>query len=305
MRVRPLQPTDRDEWYRMRCALWPDHDPRELDAEMRAAETTGTICGWPTRVFVLDRGEGRLGGFLEATLRSFAHGCRTSPVGYIEGWHVDDDLRRRGFGRALVRAAEDWARAQGCREMASDCNATNVVSFAAHGKLGYSVSDKSILFRKALVDAPVSDDQRDWIALTSQGLSVATALKLVTDASAGGIAVFLGTTRAETNDRGQPLVALDYEAYPEMALEQMRDLARRARQRWPIVRLALLHCIGRVPLGEPSVIIAVACAHRGEAFDACEWLIDTLKVQVPIWKKEIWSDGTGTWVDPGGERPQS
>ena len=129
-------------------------------------------------------------------------------------------------------------------------------------------------------------------------MTVGAAVKLVTDAAAGGIAVFLGTTRAEYNAAKQPLVALDYEAYPEMALQQMRDLARRARERWQIARLALLHRTGRVPVAEPSVIIAVAAPHRGEAFDACEWLIDTLKKEVAIWKKEVWSDGSASWVDP-------
>ena len=147
------------------------------------------------------------------------------------------------------------------------------------------------------MNSPQPAAENDWIVLTREALPVEQAAKSVTDPRSGGIAVFVGTTRAEVNDRGEPLVALDYEAYPEMALEQMRDLARRARQRWPIVRLAILHAVGRVPLGEPSVIIAVACAHRGEAFDACEWLIDTLKAEVAIWKKEIWSDGSGTWVD--------
>jgi molybdopterin synthase catalytic subunit len=138
----------------------------------------------------------------------------------------------------------------------------------------------------------------DWIEIPATSLSARAAVDAVAAAGAGGIAVFLGTTRAEENERGQPLVALDYEAYPEMAGQQMRDLARRAREKWPIVRLALLHRAGRVPIGEASVIIAVACAHRGEAFDACEWLIDTLKAEVAIWKKEIWGDGSGTWVDP-------
>jgi len=78
-----------------------------------------------------------------------------------------------------------------------------------------------------------------------------------------------------------------------MAKQQMRDLARRARQRWPIVRLALLHRVGRVPLTQPSVLIAVSTPHRAEAFEACRWLIDTLKSEVTIWKKEIWDDGAG------------
>jgi molybdopterin synthase catalytic subunit len=134
------------------------------------------------------------------------------------------------------------------------------------------------------------------IDLSASPLSVEAATRFVTDAQVGGITIFIGTTRAESSPASQPLVALDYEAYPEMALQQMHDLAQRAWQRWPIVRLAMLHRSGRVDVGEPSVIIAVACAHRGESFDACEWLIDTLKQEVAIWKKEVWADGTGTWA---------
>ncbi len=136
----------------------------------------------------------------------------------------------------------------------------------------------------------------DWIDLSSQPLDSASAVAFVTVAEAGGIAQFVGTTRAEKNRQGHALIALDYEAYPEMASAQMQDLAARARQRWPVLKLALLHRTGRVAVGEPSVIIAVSAPHRGEAFDACRWLIDTLKSEVAIWKKEIWNDGTGTWV---------
>jgi molybdopterin synthase catalytic subunit len=121
-------------------------------------------------------------------------------------------------------------------------------------------------------------------------------MQFVTDARAGGLAIFLGTTRAETASTGQLLVALDYEAYPEMAQAQLVTLAQSARQRWPILKLALLHRTGRVAVGEPSVVIAVSTPHRAEAFDACRWLIDTLKADVAIWKKEIWEDGSGTWV---------
>jgi len=142
--------------------------------------------------------------------------------------------------------------------------------------------------------------ERDWIAVSSQPLDVAAAVAHVTDALAGGIDLFLGTTRQEQAEGGRQLLALDYEAYQEMALKQMQDLARRARARWPIVRLALLHRVGRVALGEPSVIIAVATPHRADAFEACRFLIDELKKDVAIWKKEIWADGSMTWVHPGG-----
>ena len=138
----------------------------------------------------------------------------------------------------------------------------------------------------------------DWIGILDEPLAVAAATEFVTHPDAGGIAIFLGTTRAEKNDAGNELLALDYEAYAEMATTQLRDLAKRAREKWPIAKLALLHRVGRVKVGEPSVLIAVATPHRGESFGACEWLIDTLKKEVAIWKKEIWADGSDSWVEP-------
>src|SRR5579884_4289898 len=138
----------------------------------------------------------------------------------------------------------------------------------------------------------------DWIQLHGEPIAVAAVLEFVSDPSAGGIAVFLGTTRSETSDSNQPLAALDYEAYDEMALRQLHDLAARVRVRWPVLRLCVLHRTGRVPVAEPSVVIAVSTPHRAEAFDACRWIIDTLKSEVAIWKKEVWSDGTGNWVHP-------
>ncbi|HEY2589054.1 MAG TPA: molybdenum cofactor biosynthesis protein MoaE [Tepidisphaeraceae bacterium] len=138
----------------------------------------------------------------------------------------------------------------------------------------------------------------DWIQLHAERIEVGRVNEFVRVPEAGGIAIFLGTTRAETSPDGQSLVALDYEAYEDMARQQMEQLARQARQRWRIRRLAILHRTGRVALAHPSVIIAVSCPHRGEAFDACRWLIDTLKAQVPIWKKEVWDGGRERWVHP-------
>jgi molybdopterin synthase catalytic subunit len=138
----------------------------------------------------------------------------------------------------------------------------------------------------------------DWVQLQDEAIDTAAAIDFVADPDSGGIAVFLGTTRRKTQDSGRTLLALDYEAYAEMAIAQMRDLARLARQRWPIRRLAILHRTGRVKLAEPSVVIAVSTPHRAEAFEACRWIIDTLKKDVPIWKKEVWADGSGSWVHP-------
>ena len=138
----------------------------------------------------------------------------------------------------------------------------------------------------------------DLIAIQAEPIDAARLIAFVTDPRAGGIATFHGITRSETSPDGRELVALDYDAYIEMALKQLRELAAQARERWPIVKLAVVHRTGRVVLGEPSVVIAAACPHRGEAFDACRWIIDALKKDVAIWKKEVWADGSGSWVHP-------
>src|SRR5688572_14100023 len=130
----------------------------------------------------------------------------------------------------------------------------------------------------------------DLIELTSEPLGPNAAAAFVVDPAAGGVAVFVGTTRVERGPTGAALVALEYEAYAEMAMRAMRSLAGRARERWPVAKLALLHRVGRVVVGEASVVVAVSSGHRAEAFEACRWLIDTLKAEVPIWKKEVWAD---------------
>ena len=137
----------------------------------------------------------------------------------------------------------------------------------------------------------------DWLAILGEPLDAKRAVEFVTDPWAGGIDLFAGTTRAQTSADGRTLAALDYEAYEPMAMEQLRELAKEARAKWPVAKIAILHRIGRVAVGEPSVLIAVSTPHRAQAFEACRWLIDTLKERVAIWKKEIWSDGTGVWVE--------
>jgi len=120
---------------------------------------------------------------------------------------------------------------------------------------------------------------------------------------AGAVCSFLGTVREMTGDRRT--ASLDYEAYPAMALKKLEELEAEARQRWPILEVALVHRVGHLDLGEISVVVAVSCPHRHQAFDACRWLIDTLKEVVPIWKKEVWADGREEWVHPGLTTPAS
>jgi molybdopterin synthase catalytic subunit len=110
----------------------------------------------------------------------------------------------------------------------------------------------------------------------------------------GAVCVFDGIVR--DNSRGRKTLHLDYEAYREMALEQMRGLAAEAVTKFGVRDVALVHRLGRLRVGETSVLVAVASAHRGAAFEACRWLIDTLKKTVPIWKKEQFVDGA-IWAD--------
>jgi MoaE-MoaD fusion protein len=110
----------------------------------------------------------------------------------------------------------------------------------------------------------------------------------------GAVLVFEGVVRNQT--RGRKTLYLDYEAYEEMALQQMDLLANQALQQFQIRDVAIVHRLGRLEIGETSVLIAVASAHRAAAFDACRWLIDTLKRTVPIWKKEHFEDGA-VWAD--------
>jgi molybdopterin converting factor subunit 1 len=111
---------------------------------------------------------------------------------------------------------------------------------------------------------------------------------------AGGVVSFIG--RVRNHARGQTIEHLEYEAYPAMAEKEMEKIVDEAAEKWPGTRVAIAHRIGRLEIGDAAVIVIAASAHRGEAFDACEFAIDTLKVTVPIWKREVATDGA-YWVD--------
>jgi molybdopterin synthase catalytic subunit len=116
----------------------------------------------------------------------------------------------------------------------------------------------------------------------------------VSHPSVGGIVVFEGVVR--DNARGKQVRYLEYDVYEEMAREEIQKIIEEARKRWNVERIAIAHRFGRLEIGEASVIIVVACPHRAEAFDACRYLIDTLKTTVPIWKKEVATNGE-EWVE--------
>jgi molybdopterin synthase catalytic subunit len=140
------------------------------------------------------------------------------------------------------------------------------------------------------------------IELTTDTIDTAAVLRHVESPLAGAVVLFLGTTREITKDRRTS--SLDYEAFGDMAKAKLTELEVEARRRWPIVECAIVHRLGHLELGEASVAVAVSTPHRRDAFEAGQWLIDTLKQIVPIWKKENWADGTSEWVHPvEGMRP--
>jgi aminoglycoside 6'-N-acetyltransferase I len=145
--VRSLAESDLGEWLRLRTLLWDGSSEEDHKAEMVE------IIEHPDSQFVAvaDIGGGRLAGFLEASIRSHVEDCETENVGYLEGWFVDPEHRQVGIGTRLVRYAEDWARARGCTEMASDAELNNVVSQQAHARLGYEETSRLVHLRKELV----------------------------------------------------------------------------------------------------------------------------------------------------------
>lgn len=138
------------------------------------------------------------------------------------------------------------------------------------------------------------------IRLSSSPIDAQEVLESVRTPESGGIDVFVGTTRDRSN--GRAVLTLEYEAYEPMALKVMGILEKEACDRWPLQRVSIVHRLGRVEVGETSVIIAVSSAHRKEAFEACRFLIDRLKQDVPLWKREYFADGRVEW---SGEQRES
>jgi aminoglycoside 6'-N-acetyltransferase I len=152
--VRLATGTDLREWSVLRAQLWPIES-----AEEHAVEAAQILTAKDADALVAVDASGRLIGFVEVSLRPFAEGCNSSPVGFIEGWFVDAAHRRTRIGAALIRAAEDWARSRGCTEMASDTEVENVHSQAAHERLGYTVAGVLVAYRRSLEGGGTAPDE--------------------------------------------------------------------------------------------------------------------------------------------------
>jgi len=180
---------------------------------------------------------------------------------------------------------------------------------AALGAIRFAVNETFATDATALNDGdevalspPVSggtDEETVLVDLVSEPICIDRVRSFIMgDPAYGGIATFEGVTRSERDPDHGDLIRLEYEAYESMARQQLEVIAEEACRRWKAGRVAIIHRLASVPPGEVSVMISVACGHRAEAFESCRWLIDTLKKDVPIWKKDVFEDGLVRWVGP-------
>jgi molybdopterin synthase catalytic subunit len=138
--------------------------------------------------------------------------------------------------------------------------------------------------------------------VTQKAIDLQELVDFVSDPEAGAIVTFVGTTR--NNNEGRKVIALDYDAYPEMAEKELARIGAQARTQWPLGRMAIVHRLGPVQITEASVIIAVSSAHREAAFAACRFAIEEIKKTVPIWKKEVYEGGE-VWIGTQTGQPLS
>ena len=140
------------------------------------------------------------------------------------------------------------------------------------------------------------------VEITPGPIDCDAVLSSVQSVAAGASVLFVGTTRQFT--RGKETLKLDYECYEAMALKKMEQLRDQVQKKWDVQACSIVHRIGTVKLGESSIAVAVSTPHRKDAFDAAEWLVNVLKKEVPIWKREYWKDGSQEWVHPEGALPE-
>lgn len=147
MKIRKINLTDRDEWARMRNSLWSDSLEEHLKyIDKYFSQQEVDIL----EVFVLERSNGKLGGFIELNIRNYAEGTESGKVPYVEGWYIDSDMRGKGYGKKLIDHAQIWAIENGFDELASDAETENLISIAAHKALGFEEVDRIVCFIKKL-----------------------------------------------------------------------------------------------------------------------------------------------------------
>jgi molybdopterin synthase catalytic subunit len=143
-------------------------------------------------------------------------------------------------------------------------------------------------------------------AITGEPLDLSLALEAVSDPQCGGIGIFVGTVRASAavgGNKDKPVTLLEYEAHPTLAEQRLREIAGEAADKWDLRHVFARHRTGRCDLGEPTVVVACSAPHRADALEACRWIIDEIKSSVPIWKREVYADGSAWVGTEGSARP--
>ena len=139
------------------------------------------------------------------------------------------------------------------------------------------------------------------IEITSTQIDTSAVLASVQSTQAGAAVLFVGSTRQFTD--GRETLKLDYECYEALAIKKMTEILEQAKTKWKIEACSIVHRVGTVELGEASIAVAVSSPHRADSFEAGRWLVDTLKTEVPIWKRDYWADGSSEWIHPEGATP--
>ncbi|MFN4243797.1 MAG: GNAT family N-acetyltransferase [Tepidisphaerales bacterium] len=281
--IRELRGSDLPEWVRLRAALWPDADPAELEKQCRDFLAGVRTAALPRAVFVYDRGDGRLGAFQEVSIRGAAEGCATDRVAYLEGLLVERDLRRQGIARKLVEAAEQWARAQGCAEIASDVLAGNHVSQKMHLRLGYGPVRPLVHFRKPL--GPVKP-AAVHVAVVCEPIDPAAVVSLAHDRWARSVRLATALVEPETSD-GRHLAAIEVVDTPATA-GQLEASAREFLQRHKLRRLATILRCGEVSVGEAWAAVAVSAETGQAARDAAETFLAQLDASGIVQRRRLW-----------------
>lgn len=206
---------------------------------------------------------------------------------------LDVELPEGATARDLLgRFQEEYPRLRGLRE-----------SLVVAVNREYAQAERRLLDGDEVAFIPPVSGGQDVFQITEQPLSLDALAKEVGRNTSGAVASFLGIVRGFA--RGRQVRYLEYDAYPEMAVAKIREIGDEVRARWPVDRIAIVHRIGHLTIGEASVAVVVSAPHRREALEACAYGIERLKEMVPIWKKEVWADGEewiGSTVDEYRER---
>lgn len=291
--IREIVPSDLPEWVRMRSALWPDAPLSELEVDCRDYLSGARRTALPQVVFVIDRGAGPggpLGGFQEVSVRGAVEGCSTSTVAYLEGILVERNLRRQGWARRLVEAAENWARAQKCAEIASDVLAGNHTSHRVHLRLGFGHARPLIVLRKRL--GPVTAENVH-ATLVAEPIDTAAAVYLVQDPYAPALRMAAGVVAHHRRGDGRELLATEATETPETPA-RLREMAGHFHEQRGLTKLAVILRAGRIPVGECWGAVAVSAATALIARDAAEDFLALLAGDEPMQRCASWRSAAYT-----------